>query len=366
MKFKKMLWLAIATIVSTLQISSCKKSASQMPYGFSMIYMPQSILKSGGVNNNYPVPSGTDTSTYNYVVDQANSKVKIILGVSLSGPVKDAYGVDIKANGDTISQMFSSGVIDTGTYKLMPETMYTLPSHVDVASGTIAGSFYLSMDLAALKDTRYTGKKMILAVSIANPSKYEINKSLATTIVIVDVDALVIGPANDITSQYIQNPGNNFVPSSMDAGGRWGTLASWTANAAALSHNGNGGYAYDGDGANMDLESGWGSPQILNGKLYQTINLPAGSYTFDIAPFVWQGSKDIAYVVVAPGSDSLPDYNAIPGNTAIYYAAFTNSAVSFKLSAPTKVTVGVVVNYLQDQQGFKTHGVHLYNYPKHL
>ncbi|EHQ28127.1 DUF5013 domain-containing protein [Mucilaginibacter paludis] len=366
MKFKNTLWFAVAVIVSALQISSCKKDASQLSYGFSMIYMPQSILKSGGVNNNYPVPSGTDSSTYNYVVDQTKGKVNVILGVSVSGPGKDGYGVDIKTNSDTVRQLFTSGVIDTVTYKLMPDAMYTLPSHIDIASGSTAGTFYLSIDLATIKKAQYTGKKMVLAVSIANPSKYALNKALATTIVIIDVDALVIGPANDITSKYIQNPGNNFIASSMDAGGRWGTLASWTTNAAALSHNGKGGYATDGDGINMDLESGWGSPQILNGKIYQTITLPAGSYTFDIAPFVWQGTKDVAYVVVAPNSTSLPDYSAIPGNTGINYAPFTNSAVSFKLTASTQVTVGVVVNYTQDQQGFKTHGVHLYNYPKHL
>ncbi|WP_419699267.1 DUF5013 domain-containing protein [Mucilaginibacter sp. NFX135] len=366
MKFNKTLWLPVAVIVFALQIGSCKKGASQLPYGFSMVYMPQSILKSGGVNNNYPVPSGTDTSTYNYVVDQAKGKVNIILGVSVSGPDKSGYGVDIKTNTDTVGQLFTSGVIDSVNYKLMPDAMFTLPSHIDIPSGNVAGTFYLSVDLATMKKAEYAGKKLILAVSIANPSKYALNRALATTIVIIDVDALVIGPANDITSKYIQNPGNNFVASSMDAGGRWGTLASWTTNAAILSHNGKGGYGTDGDGINMDLESGWGSPQILNGKVYQTITLPAGSYTFDLAPFVWQGTKDITYVVVAPNSDSLPDYNSIPGNTGIYYAPFTNSAVSFKLTASTKVTVGVVVNYTQDQQGFKTHGVHLYNYPKHL
>jgi hypothetical protein len=366
MKLKNTIWFTIAVIASALQITSCQKDASKLAYGFSKIYMPQSIINSGGVNNNYPVPSGTDSSTYNYLVDEAKGKVNIILGAVLSGPGKDAYGVDITTNSDTVRQLFTSGVIDTGTYKVMPAAMYTLPAHLDVPSGKKDATFYLSIDLAALKATQYEGKKLILAVALTNPSNYSLNKAIATTIVIIDVDALVIGPATEITTQYIQNPGYSFIASSIDPSGHWGTLAAWTTNTAALSHNGNGGYDSDGDGINMDLESGWGSPQILNGKIYQNIKLPAGSYTFDIAPFVWQGTKDIAYVVVAPNSNSLPDYSAIPGNANIYYAPFTNSAVSFKLTAPANVTVGVVVNYLQDQQGFKTHGVHLYNYPKHL
>jgi hypothetical protein len=152
----------------------------------------------------------------------------------------------------------------------------------------------------------------------------------------------------------------------MDGGGRWGTLALWTENAAARSHNGNGGFCNDGDGLTMDMESGWGSPQIYNGKIYQTINLPAGSYSFTPAPWVWQGTLDPTYVVVAPNLDSLPDYSNIIGNNAITSANLSVGTVSFTLATPSKVSLGIVVNYIQAGQGFKTHAVHLYNYPKHL
>lgn len=143
-------------------------------------------------------------------------------------------------------------------------------------------------------------------------------------------------------------------------------MQNWTANTAALSHNGNGGFSLDGDGATMDLESGWGSPQILNGKLYQTITLPVGSYAFDPSPFKWQGTKDPAYVVVAANQDALQDYSNIVGNSSIWYSTFFSPRVSFQLTQTTKVTLGVVVNYVQDQQGFKKLAVHLYNFPKHL
>ncbi|HEY4785182.1 MAG TPA: DUF5013 domain-containing protein [Bacteroidales bacterium] len=345
---------------------SCKKDDSKLDYGYSKIYMPQAINKSGGVNNNFPVPSGTDTSTFDYNVDTQNQKVNVILGAYLSGPAQDAYSVDVKVNNDTIQSMFNKKILDTALYKLMPASLYSLPSTLEVPAGKKGGTFSLAVDIPQIKASAYAGKYLVLAVKLDNPSKYQLDTAISTAIVILDVNSMVIGPANDITSKYILNPGNSFVASSMDAGGRWGTLANWTANRAALSHNGNGGFCKDGDGLTMDMESGWGSPQILNGKLYQTITLPAGSYAFDPSPWKWQGTKDPAYVVVAVNSDSIPDYNNIVGNSAIWYSTFSSAKVSFQFTTATKVTVGVVVNYKQDQQGFKTLAVHLYNYPRHL
>src|SRR5581483_12380194 len=79
---------------------SCKKDDSKLDYGYSKIYMPQAIFKSGGVNNNYPVPSGTDSSTYNYEVDTKANRLNVILGASLSGPGTGAFSVDVKADND--------------------------------------------------------------------------------------------------------------------------------------------------------------------------------------------------------------------------------------------------------------------------
>jgi hypothetical protein len=154
-------------------------------------------------------------------------------------------------------------------------------------------------------------------------------------------------------------------------GSRWGSLTDWNTNPAATSHGGVGGFSLDGDGPTMDLESGWGSPQIYNGKIWQTIQLPAGTYGFDPSggTWKWQGTLDPTYVVVAPGSDTLPDYSAILSNAAIQYQLIVNSPqpyVTFQLTAPTKVSVGIVMNYIQSGQGFKSTQVSLYNYPKHL
>lgn len=83
-------------------------------------------------------------------------------------------------------------------------------------------------------------------------------------------------------SYMIKNNTRPFLTSSTD-GGRWGILADWTTNAACKNHNGYGGW----DGGccgnppgTINLESGWGAPDITNGKIYQTVTLEPGTYVF--------------------------------------------------------------------------------------
>jgi hypothetical protein len=362
---KTLILLSITCVITV----SCSKDDSKKEYGFSKIFMPQAVINSGGVDNNYIIPSGTDSSTYNYYVDTKTNKLSVILGASLAGPSTDAYSVDIQVNNDTIQKMFTNKVLDTALYKLLPSSMYTLANKLNVAQGARSGTFTLDIDISQLKSIIYTGKYLVLAVKLANPTKYLLNDAISTTIVVLNVNALVIGPAVDITSKYILNPGNPFIASAMN-GSRWGTLQSWKVNAAILSHGGVGGFSNDGDGKTIDLESGWGSPAIYNGKVWQTITLPAGTYAWDPSggAWKWQGTKDAIYAVVAPNVDSLPDYTNIVNNSAILYqrVAQPQPLVTFQLTTTTSLSLGIVVNYVQDGQGIKSTSVKLVNFPKHL
>ncbi|WEK33576.1 MAG: DUF5013 domain-containing protein [Candidatus Pseudobacter hemicellulosilyticus] len=349
-------------------LSGCEKDDSKIAYGNNTIFMPQAQLKSGGVDASYPVPSGVDSSTYNYQTDRTAGKLKVILGANISGPGAEGYSVSISVNTDTIQQILDAGVYPAATYLPMPASLYSLPEKLTVPAGTRGGTFTLDLDIEQLKLEQYVGKHLLLAVKISDPSNYELLTKLTTTIVVVDVDALVIGPSQDITLAYIKNPGSPFIASALN--GKWGTLADWKANAAALSHSGIGGYVTDGDGKNMNLESGWGSPQIYNGKLYQTIELPAGTYSFDPSggSWKWLGALDVAYTVVAPAVDTIPDFADILTATGFWYQQLKSpqTPVTFTLDQPGKVTVGIVVNHIQAGQGFKTSSVKLVTYPKHL
>ena len=353
----------LCILLCTVFILSCNKQDEE--YGIPNIYMPQAVNISGGINANYPVPSGTDSSNYNYILDKEKNKVNVILGVARSGmQAGNAFTVNIVTNTDTVNYLVTGGVMGANSM-LMPASMYTLPSSVDVAAGQRGETFDLSLDIEELKKPEYAGKKLVLAVSIQSTGKYTVAAASATTIVTVDVDALVIGPAVDVTSSYLKNTGQPFIAAAMSSGGRWGTLSDWTANTAAKSHGGFGGFASDAGGT-MNMESGWGSPRIYNGKIYQSVTLPAGTYTFDASNMDWQGTKDPAYIIAAPKMDTIPDYSNVTGNTAVYSTPFTAPKITFGLDEPTQVTFGFVVNYVQDEQGFKILSIKLYNYPKHL
>ncbi len=122
-----------------MAISSCEKAASEKDYGFSKIFMPQAMFKSGGTSNNYPVPSGTDSSSYNYEIDTKEKKLNIILGAAVSGVNSDGFTVDIKVDNDTVQRLLTTNVLDPAIYKLMPASMYSLPSNLEVAKGPTVG-----------------------------------------------------------------------------------------------------------------------------------------------------------------------------------------------------------------------------------
>ncbi|MDR8392776.1 DUF5013 domain-containing protein [Aliifodinibius sp. S!AR15-10] len=146
---------------------------------------------------------------------------------------------------------------------------------------------------------------------------------------------------------------NYEVPFEAEAtSGRWGILAHWTTNEAAKNHGGYGGWD-EWNGNIFNVESGWGAPGITNGKIYQTVTLSPGTYTFkanlrngnDTSN---SGEGDYAYLVVADGG-TLPDVNdgAIENDPAtIGYSRILQSKdpddfqIEFTISQQQQVSVG--------------------------
>jgi len=188
----KYLFLSAGFMLMTVLIG-CKKGDGSLDYGFAYIYMPQS-LQSGNTGIVYTVPSGYDSATYNYKIDTPNNKLDIMLGVLRSGKLpNDAFSVDIITNADTINKAIADGSLvqnpDAGdNIILLPEGYYTLPQTVNVPNGQYQATFYLSVDINQLKTL--SGKKAAVAVSLTNPSKYQLNSANSETIVLINVDAL--------------------------------------------------------------------------------------------------------------------------------------------------------------------------------
>lgn len=158
-----------------------------------------------------------------------------------------------------------------------------------------------------------------------------------------------IARAGDITAVFIKNPGSPFQRG--DAGsGKWGLPRDWQYNTAVVNQDNNkgGGWSSDNGGV-MHFESkNWGDAPLINGKVFQTTTLPAGTYEMDFNTAGYGGTFN-AYEVVAIG-EGLPDITNVAGNSQVL-ASFSGNqgnmggthTLTFTLAAQTKVTFGWVV-----------------------
>lgn len=183
--------LAVAFIgLSTfilLVAGSCQKGDEDLDYGFGYIYIPQATVSSG-LNNHYPVPSGSGENTYNF--KEENDKLNVILGVLRSGKITNALGftVDIVTSSNLTDDAVSSGTISNAM--ALPASLYEIPKNVTVNPGKDSAAFYLSVDINALTDGTYDGKNLVLAVSISNPTNFELSDENISVLVIINVDAI--------------------------------------------------------------------------------------------------------------------------------------------------------------------------------
>ncbi|PZR29940.1 MAG: hypothetical protein DI535_00090 [Citrobacter freundii] len=191
MRFKTITTAVLTGVILLATLTSCEKDDSAREYGDSTIYMPQSTNFSLGLNAIYPVPAssnGISPTAANYIVDEKTGKTKIILGAALSGTARGAYSVDIRVNADTVQQILASGVLGVN-YAAMPAAGYTLPAKLEVSESGSA-TFYLEVDNSVIVDPANLGKHLIVAVALANPSRYAIDAAKSTTIVDLNIAGL--------------------------------------------------------------------------------------------------------------------------------------------------------------------------------
>lgn len=168
--------------VCTLALTSCAKGDGDLDYGLMKIYIPQAMA-GGGINNIYNVPSSGGEYTDNFEADGDN--INVFLGVLRSGKAAgDAFTVDIQ-----VSDEQSAAQAAVLGAEAMPASVYTLPSNVKVEAGNNSASFNLALNSQAL--SAQAGKKLVLCIGLANPSKYELSENGTVVTILVDVDALL-------------------------------------------------------------------------------------------------------------------------------------------------------------------------------
>ena len=167
------------------------------------------------------------------------------------------------------------------------------------------------------------------------------------------------GVLADISGMYLKNTGTPIQYSSWD-GSRWGIPADWITNDAVRNANGYGGFEMRSGVGFLSMEAGWGLPAVENGKIYQTITLPAGNYALEI-DLGANGSAGTKYLVVAEGNE-LPDFAAISSQSLVY-ATVASGEVSFGLPETTTISLGFVCNLPGNGEYCKIGAVRLSSLP---
>ncbi len=162
----------------------------------------------------------------------------------------------------------------------------------------------------------------------------------------------------DVTNTYLKNTGSPFTVGDYD-GSRWGTLANWTSNAGAknISSGRYGGYEYRSRVGVLSFEAGWGLPALNNGLIYQTITLPAGTYSF-ILNGLDQNTGGTRYIAVAEGN-TLPNVSSIT-SSSIAYTSVANKELKFTLTSAKTVSLGFAVTIDATGNYMKVSSVRLY------
>ena len=172
------------------------------------------------------------------------------------------------------------------------------------------------------------------------------------------------GSLIDVTDKYLINTGPGFkAAQKID---RWGILSDWTVNDAVKQRPGGMGSwdSYIG-GQWLSMESWGGETWITNGKIFQTVTLPAGAYFFNAIynDYTINTANGKSYIVMAEG-DVLPDVNDVETKSLGFYRLLGSAPVdivaSMEITKTTKVSIGHSCTMEASNQTIKCKQVRLY------
>lgn len=337
--------LALLGMVVSLFVFSCEKDELE--------YIEENVLPVIYITGS--TDGVIDVSADDAVINKTEKLVTRMFGVHRSGiQAKENFSVDVAV---------STADLPSNTIPLQPED-YTLSadiegttpvSNISVVDGESSVPLFFTISKTVLDAN--ADKLLAVKVIISNPSRYTLNESLSEATIVVDANSFQETAVN-VTDTYIKNPGSPFLRS--DGGTtRFGILQDWITNDAAKNISGGtlGGFDSYNGGAYMSMER-WDTPSIPNGKIYQTVTLPAGKYQIDVN-FESHGISNEAYIAVAAGN-TLPDVADIAGTIA--HTPFSTPGFQFTLGEETEVSLGIVANLINNQQWFRARSFKLTRY----
>ena len=187
----KKIYFAVLALACGLMMASCSDPALDAEYGNTLIYMPQAAHNIG-VDNNLNV--NVSKSALN---SAPGHQTETTLGIYRSGTApKQSFSVDLKIVADTLAAakaiaMTAGAPAKYDIYKtgILLDPLYydPLPEKLTVEDGNRQATTKLVLHDGDLTATYPVGQTLLLPVRIENPTKYEINESLAFTMVVVKI-----------------------------------------------------------------------------------------------------------------------------------------------------------------------------------
>jgi hypothetical protein len=293
---------------------------------------------------------GLSEGTYNFNVYSIDGQGRTSIAVNLNGV--RVYGAK-----------YQSGLFNR------PYNAAT-PYLLDLINGSVRVQFNTPDSINTTTKLQYTDNNDVLKTVQLSPDSSAItldNFKFGTTVTYQSsyiplrnaLDTFTVGDvsnftqitrAGDVTAVFIKNPGDPFYRSD-NGSGKWGLPRDWQVNANARNQNNNqgGGWSTDNGGCIHFESKNWGDAPLVNGKVYQSFTLPAGTYDLDVVTAGSGGNID-ANEVVATGT-TLPDIDNLNGNSAVL-ALFHGDGgsiggthtLTFTLTQQTTVTFGWVVS----------------------
>ncbi|AVR45599.1 hypothetical protein C7S20_10155 [Christiangramia fulva] len=367
--------LILLTLILTLGIFSCEKDDydSLLNNNASKVGKVQSLIIMSGQNRVLVEGIIEDPNVSQVSISWDNTD-SIMLPVNAQDTIRKEIGnleeglhvfnvktIDANGNSSEVvsagAEVFGSNYINSLVNRPLESSML-IDSTLEVSFGMIDKTTGVIGTEFIYEDTSGETEKLFLDVNRNNlnvtdfnsGSTYKYRTAFIPSTLALDTIYTDYASVTPFQFPVLKNA-SSFEASEVN--GRWGILADWITNDAIKNHDGYGGW----DSRNgFNVESGWGAPSIVNGKIYQTVTAGPTDYTLEVVFNAnnYSESDEGGYYIVVAKVEGLPDVEDIPTAPEVLgYERVTSSNmtydIDFTVDETTLISIGIVTT--QDDSG---------------